>query len=331
MSRTNPPPFGTAFHNQMPITRFDGKTWQTPSMVPSNKLEMHPAMHVFHYGSSCFEGMKAFRLHDDRIAIFRLDQHVARLQNSARLLNIAVPDFEMTKQMIIDVVRSAREEVPDAPGSLYLRPTLMGIDENIGRAGAPSESALLFVLASPVGDYFTFGSPLKLLIEREHARCAPHMGSAKAGGNYASALSWQIKAKAEYGANQVLFCPNGDVQETGASNFILIDGKTLITKALSSEFLHGITRKSLLELAPTLGFKVEERSVHVDEIKDVIARGGEAILTGTAAVIAPVTAFIDNGQEIEVKNQTQALTLRKAMLDIQSGQSPDAFNWLTIV
>ncbi|MDO4435791.1 MAG: branched-chain-amino-acid transaminase [Cardiobacteriaceae bacterium] len=331
MSRQNPPPFGTAFHHLMPLTRFDGKTWQSPKMVPSNKLEMHPAMHVFHYGSSCFEGMKAFRLHDDRIAIFRLDQHIARLQNSARLLNIAVPDAEMARQMIIDVVRSAREEVPDAPGSLYLRPTLMGTDENIGRAGAPSESALLFVLASPVGDYFTLGSPLKLLIERDHARCAPHMGSAKAGGNYASALSWQIKAKAEYGANQVLFCPNGDVQETGASNFMLIDGNKIITKALSSEFLHGITRKSLLELAPTLGFSVEERAIHVDEIKEVIARGGEAILTGTAAVIAPVTAFIDGGVTFEVKSQEKALLLRQAMLAIQSGQAEDKFGWLTVV
>lgn len=172
---------------------------------------------------------------------------------------------------------------------------------------------------------------MKILIDKEHGRCAPHMGRVKAGGNYASALAWQVKAKNEYGANQVLFCPNNDVQETGASNFMLIDGKKIITKALSDAFLHGITRKSVLAVAPNLGFTVEERDFTVEEILDVVNGGGEAILTGTAAVISPVTAFIFEGQEIAVQSQEKALQLRQAILDIQFGQAPDAFNWLTAV
>lgn len=331
IDRKNPPPFGSVFAETMPISRFKNGTWEKYEIVPSNQLTMHPAMHVLHYGSACFEGMKAFRQAGDKIFIFRLDDHIKRLQVSAEILNLPIPDADLSRQMIIEAVKNASEIVPDPTGSLYIRPTLFGIDENIGKAGVASETAMFYVLTSPVGDYFKFGSPMKILIDKEHGRCAPHMGRVKAGGNYASALAWQVKAKNEYGANQVLFCPNNDVQETGASNFMLIDGKKIITKALSDAFLHGITRKSVLAVAPNLGFTVEERDFTVEEILDVVNGGGEAILTGTAAVISPVTAFIFEGQEVAVQSQEKALQLRQAILDIQFGQAPDAFNWLTAV
>lgn len=148
---------------------------------------------------------------------------------------------------------------------------------------------------------------MKILVETEHIRCAPHMGRVKCGGNYASAMHWLLKAKAEYGANQVLFCPNGDVQETGASNFILINGDEIITKPLTDEFLHGVTRDSVLTVAKDLGYTVSERNFTVDELKAAVENGAEAILTGTAAVISPVTSFVIGGKEIEVKTKNAAM------------------------
>ncbi len=85
--------------------------------------------------------------------------------------------------------------------------------------------------------------------------------------------------------------PNGDVQETGASNFILINGDEIITKPLTDEFLHGVTRDSVLTVAKDLGYTVSERNFTVDELKAAVENGAEAILTGTAAVISPVTSF----------------------------------------
>lgn len=329
--RKNPPPFGTVFYPEMPLARFRNGAWEPWQMVPSNQLEMHPAMHALHYGSTCFEGAKAFRQGDDSIAIFRLDDHIQRMRTSAELLQLPAPTPELFRAMALAVVEAAKELVPDAPGALYIRPTLLGTDENIGKAGTPSETALFYILVSPVGDYFKVGSPMKILIDRSHARCAPHMGRVKTGGNYASALLWQSKAKKECGANQVLFCPHDDVQETGASNFILIDGQKIITKALTDEFLHGITRRSVLAVAQDLGFTVEERPFGVDEILDVIKRGGEAALTGTAAVIAPVTSFVLDGAEIPVASTDKALQLRAAVMDIQFGRRPDKYHWLTRV
>lgn len=329
MARAIPQVFGSEFHAQMPLMTFNGNTWSETLWQGSDRLVLHPAAHCLHYGSTIFEGMKAFRHADGRLAIFRLDRHVARLQHSAQALHLPVPDADSIRAAIIELVKRAAEDVPERPGALYLRPTLIGTEPNVGKAGSPSSQAMFYVLASPVGDYFVVGSPMKLLVETEHARCAPHMGSVKTGGNYASALHWQARAKAEIGANQVLFCPGGDVQETGASNFIIIKDDEIITKALTSEFLHGVTRDSVLQVARDLGMRVNECHFSVDDMRHWIAQGAEAVLTGTAAVISPVTSMVFAGQEIALAAQSKALQLREAMLAIQYGEAEDRHGWLT--
>ena len=132
-----------------------------------------------------------------------------------------------------------------------------------------------------------------------------------------------------------MFCPNGDVQETGAANFLLIDGDTLITKALDTTFLHGITRDSILTLARDRGMKVEERSLSVDELLERSQKPGcEAALAGTAAVLTPVGTMVHNGKEYQVGNgQAGATTakLRQALNDIQWGRAEDRHGWLTPV
>ena len=253
------------------------------------------------------------------------------MQQSADILHLPRPETEAYLNALIELVKRAADEIPEAPAALYLRPTLIGTDPVIGKAGSPSETALLYILASPVGDYFKAGSPVKILVETEHIRCAPHMGRVKCGGNYASAMPWVLKAKAEHGANQVLFCPNRDVQETGASNFILIKGNEIITKPLTDEFLHGVTRDSVLTVAKDLGYTVSERNFTVDELKAAVEEGAEAILTGTAAVISPVTSFVIDGKEIEVKSQERGYALRKALTDIQYGLAEDKHGWLVEV
>jgi branched-chain amino acid aminotransferase len=119
---------------------------------------MHPAAHVFHYASTCFEGFKAYRWQDGNARIFRLRDHIRRMQNSARSLRLPVPDADQLAAMVTDLVVAQIEDIPAPPSSLYLRPTLIGTLENIGAAAAPSTEATLFVLASPVGDYFQGGA-----------------------------------------------------------------------------------------------------------------------------------------------------------------------------
>jgi branched-chain amino acid aminotransferase len=219
---------------------------------------------------------------------------------------------------------------------MYIRPTHIGTEPAIGKAAAPSESSLLYVLLSPVGDYFKSGAkPLRLLLEEDGMRCAPHMGMIKSGGNYASALGPILRARKACDADQILFCPNGDVQETGAANFILIDGNEIITKALDSSFLHGITRDSILTIARDAGMTVTERNFTVSELLERAKKPGtEAALSGTAAVLTPVGTLIHNGQEFTVGSGEPGettLKLRQALNDIQWGKSEDKYGWLVKV
>ncbi len=328
--------FGTVFMPQMIQARFADNSWSESALVPSDKIELHAGAHVLHYSSTCFEGLKAFRHEDGSVYIFRMDANIARMKQSSKLLNL--PDFEesMLEQMIKDIVKEYADETPTPPGSMYIRPTHIGTEAAIGKAAAPSMSSLLYVLLSPVGDYFAGGATaLRVLLEEDGMRCAPHMGMVKSGGNYASALGPILEARSEHQADQILFCPGGDVQETGAANFILIDGDEIITKALDSTFLHGVTRNSILTIAKDLGMTVSERNFTVSELLERAAKPGtEAALSGTAAVLTSVGTLIHNDQEFKVGSGEpgeKVAKLRQALNDIQWGKSADTHGWLTKV
>ncbi len=326
--------FGTEFCDHFAIARYENDAWQTPAIQPLAPLPMHPASHVFHYASTCFEGFKAYRWDDGKARVYRLRDHVARMQKSAASMRLPVPDADMLEEMVLKLVAHHIDDIPAPPSSLYLRPTLIGTLENIGAAAAPSSEATLFVLASPVGDYFAGGAvSLKLLVEEVRARSTEQLGSTKTGGNYAAALGPILEAKEAYGVDQVLFCPNGDVQETGAANFLLIGDDEIITKPLDSTILHGMTRDSILKLAADNGYQVNERNFTVDELLELVTTH-EAALSGTAACLSPVGTLVYRGQEVKVldgKPGPNAARLQKALQDIQYGIAPDTHGWLTTV
>lgn len=326
--------FGTEFCDHFAIANFKDGAWQSASIAPLKPLALHPAAHVFHYASTCFEGFKAYRWANGSARIYRLHDHVARMQKSAASLRLPEPDAVKLAAMVTDLVRQHIDEIPSPPSSLYLRPTLIGTLPNIGAAASPSTEALLFVLASPVGDYFSGGSgPLKLLVETERARSTEQLGSTKTGGNYAAALGPTLEAKERYGVDQVLFCPGGDVQETGAANFLIISDDEIITKSLDSTFLHGMTRDSILKLAADLGYAISEREITVKELLTLV-KTHEAALSGTAACLAPVGALVLDGKEIAVRDGKAGPNtdrLRRALQDIQYGLAPDTRSWLTKV
>jgi branched-chain amino acid aminotransferase len=326
--------FGTEFCDQFVIARYDGNAWQPAELRALEPLKLHPAAHVLHYSSTCFEGFKAYRWADGKARVFRLRDHISRMQKSAASLRLPVPDTELLAQMVLDLVAAHVDRIPAPPSSLYLRPTLIGTLPNIGAAASPSTEALLYVLASPVGDYFAGGArPLKLLVEEHRSRSTEQLGSTKTGGNYAAALGPTLAAKAEFGVDQVLFCPGGDVQETGAANFLLINDQEVITKPLNTTFLHGMTRASILTLAGDLGYRINERDFTVVEMLEWV-KTYEAALSGTAACLTPVGTLVHKGVALPVrdgKGGPNVDKLRNALQSIQYGQAPDTHNWLTRV
>lgn len=328
--------FGTVFMPQMALATFENEQWSDTQKVSSNSIQMHPGAHVLHYSSTCFEGLKAFRHADGGVHIFRMNENIKRFEQSSQLLNLPKINPQQVESMILDIVAQYADDVPEPPGSMYIRPTHIGTEASIGKAAAPSLTSMMYVLLSPVGDYFAGGAkPLRLLLDETGMRCAPHMGMIKSGGNYASALGPILQARADVQADQILFCPNGDVQETGAANFILIDGNEIITKALDTSFLHGVTRNSILTLATDIGMKVSERNITVAELLEKASKPGvEAALSGTAAVLTPVGSFMHNGKEHQVgtgEAGSTTIMLRQALNDIQWGKTKDNHNWLVQV
>lgn len=326
-------PFGTLFGDHMAVATYEDGVYSYPGAVqPMGNLALHPAAHVLHYSSECFEGLKAHKQEDGSVAIFRLEDSVQRMLLSIEKLSMTPPEPELLRTLMIDAVRANLAFTPDSPGSLYIRPTFIGVSPNIGAAAAPSSSALLYVICSPVGDYFAGGvRPLSIFIETDLPRTTPQFGSVKSGANYVMALGPTLAAKRDHVADQVLFASGDDVTETGASNFFLADGERLITRDLDTSFLHGITRKSVIQIAKDLGYTVEERSIPVAELQ-AWSEHGEMFLSGTAAVIAPVGKVVTHGEHISVGDGQPGettLKLRQALTDIQTGKSEDTHGWLT--
>jgi branched-chain amino acid aminotransferase len=325
------PAFGTLLTSHMAVANYQNGQWGQSEIKPVAPLEISPAAHVLHYASSCFEGFKAFRRADGSVHVFRMDRHIQRMRQSARQLVLPPPDPAALADMVRAVIDRCRDAVPEAPGALYLRPILFGTTANIGAAATPTTEACLIVLASPVWDYFAGGmKPLRILVDDENTRSAAQMGMVKTGGNYAAALGPTLAARAKYQVDQVLFCPEGQVQETGAANFLLIRDGELLTRSLDSSFLHGVTRDSLLTLGRDLGYTVSERKFDVLEMLDWV-HTGEAALSGTAAVLAGVGTLIYAGMEHRVGHgDVGPLTraLREQLIAVQRGDAPDRHGWL---
>jgi branched-chain amino acid aminotransferase len=172
--------------------------------------------------------------------------------------------------------------------------------------------------------------PLRILVDDVNTRSAAHLGMVKTGGNYAAAMGPTLAARAKYQVDQVLFCPGGQVQETGAANFVLVRDGHLLTRSLDTTFLHGVTRDSLLTMARDMRFKVEEREFDVQEMLNWVSTG-EAALSGTAAVLAGVGTLIYRDKENRVGSGEVGpvvKSLRARLIAIQQGDAPDTHGWL---
>lgn len=239
------------------------------------------------------------------------------------------------------LVRQDRAWVPSAPGtSLYIRPLLIANESTLGVR--PASDYLMVMFASPVGAYFKGGmAPVDVWVSADHVRAAPHgTGAAKCAGNYAASLQAQAHARTQ-GCEQVLYLDalqHRFIEELGGMNFFMVldagAQPLLVTPDLSSgTLLAGVTRDSVLRLAPDMGYRVEERPVAIDEFREA-ARSGtlrEAFACGTAAIITSIGTLRSTSDAIVVgggKTGPIAEALRNELLAIQYGRRPDPYGWM---
>jgi branched-chain amino acid aminotransferase len=331
--------FGRYFADLMFRAQFtDGKGWQDAAVVPYGPLTMDPAAMVLHYGQEIFEGQKAYRWEDGRIAMFRPESNADRFNRSAHRMVMPEVPVDLQVQATFKLVGMLREWVPPFPSSLYVRPTMIANEAALGVR--PAKEYLYYIICSPVGPYFPKGfEPVRVNAVARYARAAEGgTGEAKTGGNYAGALRAQTEAKAA-GYDQNLWLDAKEhryAEEIGAMNILFVMEGAIVTPSLRGTILHGITRDSILKMARDQGLKVEERPVPIDEITAKIQDGrmSESFAAGTAAVITPVGAIAWEGKDYVIGDgRPGPMTQRmyKTLTDMQYGRGKDPYGWVKIV
>ena len=329
--------FGKVFTDHMFVMDYErGKGWFNARIIPFENISLHPAATVLHYGAEIFEGLKAYRTADGSVQLFRPIENVRRMNNSAERIGLPQMPEEDMLSAILELVRVEQDWVPYGEGeSLYLRPFMFGNDEHLGVHSI--NNASFYIIASPSGSYYQEGiNPVKIMIEDEDVRAVRGgTGYAKCGGNYAAATRAGEKAE-KLGFTQVLWLDGVErkyIEEVGAMNVMMkIDGE-IITPMLSGSILPGITRKSIIELLKSKGYKVTERKISIDEIIDALESGKmeEFWGCGTAAVVSPVGELYYEGKTYVINDNKIGETtqmLYDSLTDIQWGRAKDSFGWI---
>ncbi len=328
--------FGTHFTDHMfEMTYDEGQGWHDPQIVPYTNIELSPANSTLHYGQAIFEGMKAFRQGKD-VVVFRTKDHLNRLNNSARILDIPPVDVDLVYDALHQLISIEKDWVPDKKGqSLYIRPFIFADDPYLGVSVAKRYK--FYIILSPVAAYYAHGfAPVKIMVEDHYVR-ATHggLGEAKTPANYAASLHAGIEAHKK-GYDQVLWLDGVEhkyIGEVGSMNILFKIGGKIVTPALDGTILSGITRRTVLAVAREWGMEVEERAISIDELVKDFETGAleEVFGSGTAAVISPVGVLNYKGKEMVI-NDGKIGPFAQKMFDyitgLQSGLEKDIHGFI---
>ncbi|XP_072327920.1 branched-chain-amino-acid aminotransferase, cytosolic isoform X2 [Scyliorhinus torazame] len=321
--------FGTVFSDHMLMIHWtSARGWERPQIKPMQNLSLHPAVSALHYAVELFEGLKAYRGMDNKIRLFRPMLNMERMLRSAR--RACLPSFDPKEMLdcIKKLVAVDREWVPySKSASLYIRPVLIGTEPSLGVK--ITTKALLYVILSPVGPYFSTGSfsPVSLWADPR---------------NYGASLSAQSEAVAA-GCQQVLWLYGDEhyVTEAGTMNLFIYwinehGEEELVTPPLDGVILPGVLRQSILDLARKWNqFKVEERSITMNKLVDAIKnnRIKEIFGSGTACVVCPIGRILYKGENLHIPTMENGPKLASQILenltDMQYGKV--ASDWTQIV
>ncbi len=324
--------FGKYVADHMLLCDYDYGEWKQPMILPFSNLSLSPATLALHYGQTVFEGMKAFRMKDGRINIFRIERHYDRFVRSLERMCMVPPPKDVFIDGLIKLVETDKAWVPQLPGTaLYLRPFMYASEPKFGIK--VSEQYRFITFSGPVPG--VYAKPIKVKIETDYIRAAKGgTGYTKCGGNYGGAL-YPTQLARQQGYDQVLWTDakeNKYIEESGMMNVMFVIDDILVTPPLSDSILDGITRESLLMLANDLGYKVEERPVSIDELEKAfrVRTITEAFGAGTAAVVAPIQTIQINGIDYQLptyNQQSVSSRLKEKLEKIRAGVEEDVYGW----
>ncbi len=328
--------FGKHMTDHMFIAKFSNGEWNDAKIIPFADISIPPTALALHYGQSVFEGMKAFKMQDGNISIFRIAKHHERLEKSLNRMSMPSLPFSLFEDGLKSLIQLDHEWVPEGEGkSLYLRPLVFASE---GRFGVKIADEYLFIImAGPVASFYP--KPLKVKVEDTYIRASQGgTGAAKCAGNYGGAFYPTQLAKSQ-GFDQVLWTDGSEqlnIEESGTMNVFFVIDNVIITPPLSDSILGGITRDSLLALAKSMNFKVVERTVSAYELFDAHKKGllTEAFGAGTAAITAAISSITLKDNTIELPAYSKdsiCKQLELQLTNIRLGKADDIFSWNTII
>jgi branched-chain amino acid aminotransferase len=333
------PGFGKVFTDHMvTIDWEEGRGWHDATLGPRQPHSLDPACAVLHYAQEIFEGLKAYKLADGTMALFRPHDNARRFNRSADRLAMPNLPEEAFVEAIRQVVLADRDWFPTVEGgSLYIRPFMIATEAFLGVR--PAKQYKFLVILSAAGNYFKSGAPVvSIWVSQDYTRAAPGgTGAAKCGGNYAASLVPHANAVAR-GMDQVCFLDAVEhrwIEELGGMNlFFVFDDGSLVTPPLTGTILPGVTRDSLLTIAQEEGLTVREERYALDQWRADAASGRltETFACGTAAVVTPVGKVASKDGEFVVGSGGPGQTtqrLRDRLAAIQRGTAEDKHGWVT--
>lgn len=298
--------------------------WFNGQLVPWQSAQVHVMSHALHYGSSVFEGIRAYET-PQGTCIFRLDEHSQRLIDSAKIYWMDLPyNKAQINQACRDVVRA------NGLKSGYLRPLAFVGDVGLGLHPPAHAKAQLMVAALPWGAYLGeegLNNGVDVCVTSWH-RLAPNTipTGAKAGGNYLSSQLISREAKRNGFAEGLALDVNGYLSEGAGENVFLVKNGVLFTPPATAAILPGITRDTIMTLARDLGYEVREQAL----AREALYVADEIFMTGTAAEVTPVRSVdrmtIGVGSRGPITAQ-----LQQAFFGLFNGQTVDKWGWLTPV
>jgi len=330
--------FGKFFTEHMARATYTlQKDWHDCEVAPYEPIQLAPAAAALHYGQTVFEGIKAFRLRDRGIGLFRLERHAQRFRQSCERTCMPVVPAKMFVEAVSTLVRTDGAWIPEAPdASLYVRPAMIATEAFLGVR--PAREYLFFVIASPVGAYYASGfDPVSIWIERDLSRAAiGGLGAAKTGANYVASLLASEKAH-ERGYVQVLWTDaktHDFIEEVGTMNVFVRFRDHVATPPLRGTLLDGVTRDCVRRLLADWAIPAVERPISVDELRKAHEKGDllEVFGTGTGAVISPVGRLGWESGTMEIgegKTGDLARRLFAEITGIQRGEIADRHGWVT--
>ena len=332
------PGFGRVFTDHMVMIRYsDTRGWHDYKVTARAPLLIDPASAVLHYAQEIFEGLKAYRLADGTMALFRPETNAARFANSAQRMAMPPLPEAVFVESVQALVKTDRDWFPTVEGgALYLRPFMFASEVFLGVK--PSAEYIYLVIASSVGNYFKSGAPaISLMVSQHYTRAGSGgTGSAKCGGNYAGSLIAQAEA-IQKGYDQVVFLDVAErrwIEELGGMNlFFIFDDGTIKTPPLGGTILPGITRDCLITLARGAGLTVSEEPYAIDQWQADAQSGRltESFACGTAAVVTPIGSVTNGDVRFSIGSGGPGqltIKLRDQLVAIQRGTAPDPHHWV---